>query len=77
MFEWRLSSIAVVKEKNYRFSDSWTSISDIGKVYNNKLFTYQEYLKTENSYINLFISIFNYIFLLYNLILNHYHVIHK
>ena len=61
MFEWRLSSIAVVKEKNYRFSDSWTSISDIGKVYNNKLFTYQEYLKTENSYINLFISIFNYL----------------
>ncbi len=32
--------------------DEWTSISDIGKVYNGKVFTIQDYEATERKYIN-------------------------
>lgn len=31
--------------------NEWTSISDIGKIYNGKKFLYEEYIKTENNYI--------------------------
>ncbi len=33
-------------------NDEWTSISDIGKIYNNKEFTKKEYIITENKYIS-------------------------
>ena len=33
--------------------DEWTSISDIGKVYDGKVFTYNEYKDVENSYLSL------------------------
>jgi hypothetical protein len=32
--------------------DEWTSYSDIGKTFNQKIFTYEDYLKTETAYIN-------------------------
>ena len=33
-------------------TDEWTSISDIGKKFKNKILTYDEYLLIENHYIN-------------------------
>ena len=39
-----------IKNKN-EIINEWTSISDIGKIYNGKQFKYEEYIKTENSYI--------------------------
>lgn len=32
--------------------DDWTSISDIGKSFNGKIFSSKDYLKVENQYIN-------------------------
>lgn len=32
--------------------DDWTSISDIGKSFNGKIFSAKDYLKVENQYIN-------------------------
>ena len=34
--------------------DEWTSFSDIGKIFNNKVLTIDEYLLTENKYLKLF-----------------------
>ncbi|GIU52753.1 hypothetical protein TUM4438_46180 [Shewanella sairae] len=31
---------------------SWSAVSDIGKIYNSKLFTQNEYMRVENLYIN-------------------------
>ena len=61
MSEWRLSAIAIIKEENYRWSDSWTSIYDIGRIYNGHEFTFDDYLKTEQAYINLLVSMFEYL----------------
>ena len=58
---WRFSAAAVLKEECYQKSDSWTSISDIGRIYNGYEFTYDDYLKTEQSYVRLLISIFEYL----------------
>ena len=33
--------------------DDWTSVSDIGNIFNGKLFEKEEYLKVENAYVNL------------------------
>lgn len=38
-------------EKGCYLADEWTSISDVGKVFNTELFTMEKYLKVENSYI--------------------------
>lgn len=35
---------------NYK-KDEWISVSDIGAIYDKKLFTYEEYLKVETQYI--------------------------
>ena len=45
-------------DNEYRFNgvylrDEWTSISDIGKVYDGKVFTYNEYINVENTYLSL------------------------
>ncbi len=61
MENWRFSAAAILKEENYRWSNSWTSISDIGRVYQGKIFTYKEYKKTEQSYINFFVKLFKYV----------------
>ena len=61
MEKWRFSAAAVLKEENYRWSDSWTSICDIGRVYNGHEFTYEDYIKTEQSYISLLVSMFEYL----------------
>ena len=61
MIEWRLSSVAIVKEQNYGERYTWTSISDVGRVYDGRIFTYNDYLTTEQSYVNLFISLFEYV----------------
>ena len=48
-----------IKNKN-EIINEWTSISDIGKEYNGKQFKYEEYIKTENTYIeaiNMFIKL--------------------
>lgn len=38
----------------------WTSISDIGKVYENRVFTMEEYLETESHYLNAIQVILNF-----------------
>lgn len=32
--------------------DEWTAVSDVGKIYQNKKFTFEEYLQVESAYIN-------------------------
>ncbi|MBD5143755.1 MAG: hypothetical protein HDT22_09160 [Ruminococcus sp.] len=44
-------------EKGCYLLKDWTSISDIGKYYNNIQFTLEEYLKTEQEYINFYYKI--------------------
>lgn len=58
---WTINTFPILKEKNYRWSNSWTSMSDIGRVYQGKIFTYKEYKKTEQSYINFFVKLFKYV----------------
>ena len=36
-------------------------MSDIGRVYQGKIFTYKEYKKNEQSYINFFVQLFKYV----------------
>ena len=38
-------------ENGHYQADEWTSISDIGKVFSNKLLTKEEYVNVENSYL--------------------------
>lgn len=58
---WRFSAAAVLKEKNYQQSDSWTSFGDIGRIYNGHELTYEDYLRTEQSYVRLFVAMFKYL----------------
>lgn len=58
---WRFSAAAVLKEKNYQQSDSWTSIGDIGRIYNGRKFTYEDYYQTEQAYVKLLVAIFQYL----------------
>jgi len=58
---WSKKALPILKEENYRWSESWTSIVDIGRKYHGKAFTYKEYVKTELSYINFFIDLFRYV----------------
>ena len=37
--------------------DEWTSRSDVGKYYNGKLFTLEDYLNVENHYIAVVLSL--------------------
>ena len=53
-FNWRITKY----DPQYRnpeghfTQEEWTSYADIGKLYNNKSLTYNDYLKTETLYIN-------------------------
>ena len=58
---WRFSAAAILKEVNYQQSDSWTSFADIGRIYHGHEFTYDAYLKTEQSFIRLLVSMFEYL----------------
>lgn len=58
---WRKITLPILKEENYRCSNSWTSISDIGRIFSGHEFTYEDYLKTEQSYIRFFVSLFEYL----------------
>jgi hypothetical protein len=58
--KWCYNALPVLKEDNYRWSNSWTSIYDIG-IYNGNKFTYKEYKKTEKAYVDLIVSIFKYV----------------
>ena len=61
MENWRFTAAAIFKEKDYPQNGTWTSIADIGRIYNGREFTYDDYLKTEQSYINIFVSMFEYL----------------
>ena len=58
---WRLYTIPILKEENYRRSDSWTSISDVGRMYKGREFTFNDYCKTEQAYIRFLTSLFEYL----------------
>ena len=58
---WRLYTIPILKEENYRWSDSWTSISDVGRMFHGREFTFDDYCKTEQAYIRFLTSLFEYL----------------
>lgn len=47
MYFWRIT-----KYKPGTNADEWTSVSDVGKVYDGKVFEWKEYLRIENLYLN-------------------------
>lgn len=47
------------KNKIDHIYDEWTSIYDIGKEYGEKIFLYEEYIKTEDKYIETILSFVN------------------
>lgn len=49
MYNYKISKYR--KKNKNKIINEWTSISDIGKVYNGTQFKYEEYIKKENSYI--------------------------
>ncbi len=61
MENWRFCAAAVFKEENYKWSDSWTSISDVGHIYHGHEFTFNDYRKTEQAYIRFLTSLFEYL----------------
>ncbi|MGM9552534.1 MAG: hypothetical protein ACI3XA_09805 [Clostridia bacterium] len=44
-------------EKGHYLLDEWTSIFDVGKVFNEKLVTMEDYLKCENGYIQAIVTV--------------------
>ena len=58
---WSINALPILKEENYRWSDSWTSIVDIGREYHGKVLTYKEYKKTEQSYVTFLVDLFKYV----------------
>ncbi len=53
MYNWRVTKYDPKNrnaQDNY-LKNEWTSFSDIGKIFEDKQFTFEDYLKTENSYI--------------------------
>lgn len=46
-------------DNGYYTLNDWTSFSDIGKEYNNSIFTLEEYIKVENSYLSAIDILFN------------------
>ena len=78
MEDWRFTAKAIVQYDkididNNELQKYWTSISDIGKVYNNKIITYEDYKSVEKKYTDSVILISkhfnNSYFLLSNLFL--------
>lgn len=39
-------------ELGYYQKEEWTAMSDVGKIYDGKIFTYEEYLEAEAKYVN-------------------------
>lgn len=58
---WSINTLPILKEENYRWSNSWTSIGDIGRIYNGRKFTYEDYYQTEQAYVKLLVAIFQYL----------------
>lgn len=58
---WRLSALLILKEENYRYSDSWTDIYDVGHVFYGHKLTFKEYRKTEQAYIDFIVAMFKYL----------------
>ncbi len=54
MYKYRISKYNPIfrNSAGKYMNDEWTSISDIGKIYNNKKFTQNEYIEIENKYIS-------------------------
>lgn len=48
-------------ENGYYLNDEWTSYSDIGKIFYNKVFTKDDYLSFENKYCDTVLSILKYL----------------
>jgi hypothetical protein len=66
MHKWRETSYRITKynpdkrnEKGHYKVEEWTSISDIGKEFNETKFTYQDYISMEDKYITAFKSFAN------------------
>ena len=60
---WCMNTLPILKEENYNkaWSETWSSIDEIGRVYNGHVFTYKEYKKKEQSFINFFVELFKYV----------------
>lgn len=61
MFFWRVTKYNPMdRDANGRYlEDTWTSYSDINKTYNNQILTIDEYIKTENAYVDAILQIFD------------------
>ncbi len=53
IYEFRVSKYMKDPKTGMPIVDEWTSISDVGKLYNGKLFTYSEYVQAESRYLQL------------------------
>jgi hypothetical protein len=63
MNSWRITKYNPVfrnKDGIYK-KETWTSISDIGQLFEDQIFTVAEYLQTENAYINTILAFMNYL----------------
>lgn len=58
MYRWRITkySPALRDERGAYQKDEWTSISDIGRVYEGEEFTYETYRKVEDAYVSTALS---------------------
>ncbi|MDD3404166.1 MAG: hypothetical protein PHQ72_12550 [Hespellia sp.] len=53
MYYWRVTKYNPKYRKNKKYvNNEWTTISDVGKSFNNTEFTFEEYLEYEKKYIN-------------------------
>lgn len=51
-YEFRISKYDICKRENHAYiGNDWTSISDVGRIYNDEILTMEEYLRVENSYL--------------------------
>lgn len=58
MNHYRITKYNPIFRKNGVYTkNEWTSISDIGQLFENNILTMNEYLKTENSYVNFYRNI--------------------
>ncbi len=59
MFSWRITKYnpQFRNTQGHYLKDEWISFSNIGHMYENKIFTIEEYLNTEDKYVHAILSL--------------------
>jgi hypothetical protein len=67
MYKYNISKYnPAFRDSNWRYmKEDWTAISDIGKTFDGKILTVEDYIATEDSYIKAIQTIFNFFNLTY------------